>query len=183
MPWAEYAQRVNQRRSRAEEGGSHHSALHAQEGKIGTTSNVGCRCKCSGSHRAPRLSNPVKKARLAQTAVGASAAVSASRPPKIRLICGASKQSRRSRTTVEARAPLAATRRSKGTPGGTAGDNPEGEDGGNLEIRIPSETKDGPQRRPASQEEDVEAEERLRTKRPQKRRTSRQRARRPRDAQ
>ncbi|KAJ1209560.1 hypothetical protein NDU88_004934 [Pleurodeles waltl] len=50
----------------------------------------------------------------------------------------------------------------KGYPGGTAGDNPEEEDGGNLEIRVPSETKDGLPRRPTSVEEDTEEEERRR---------------------
>ncbi|KAJ1083330.1 hypothetical protein NDU88_003489 [Pleurodeles waltl] len=50
----------------------------------------------------------------------------------------------------------------RGYPGGTAGDNPEGEDGRNLEMRIPSETKDGPRRQSASEEEDAEGEERRR---------------------
>ncbi|KAJ1181884.1 hypothetical protein NDU88_007083 [Pleurodeles waltl] len=43
--------------------------------------------------------------------------------------------------------------REEGYPGGTAGYNPEEEDGGNPEIRIPAETKDGVLRRPASRKE------------------------------
>ncbi|KAJ1093005.1 hypothetical protein NDU88_006115 [Pleurodeles waltl] len=57
-------------------------------------------------------------------------------------------------------AALSSDPQERGYPGGTTGDNLEGEDGGNLEIQIPSETKDGPQRRPASEEEDPEGKER-----------------------
>ncbi|KAJ1138545.1 hypothetical protein NDU88_004926 [Pleurodeles waltl] len=57
---------------------------------------------------------------------------------------------------------LSSGKRDRRYPRGTAWDNPEGEDGGNPEIWVHSETKDRHQRRPVSEAEDAGEEERRR---------------------
>ncbi|KAJ1138546.1 hypothetical protein NDU88_004927 [Pleurodeles waltl] len=78
------------------------------------------------------------------------------------LLTTTSLEGRGSGRAPERPAILSSDQRERRYPRGTAWDNPEGEDGGNPEIWVPSETKDGLQRRPVSEADDAEEEERRR---------------------